>query len=131
MTEARDEELLLAMRYGAPVVGGLAEDRAGLLADSATPHWRTRVLAHFRIVLDGSRVWNSQFPIAAWRVMTFPFLKKSREPVSQEWRRQVLGAIESGVFPSPSPAVLQEIHERLDQGISQTPHWVSRTTSRG
>lgn len=129
MSEAPDEELILAMRYGATVEGGLAEDRARLLGDSTAPHWRTRVIAHLETVLDGRRVWNSQFPIAARRVMTFPFLKKSREPVNQEWRRQVLAAIEAGVFPSPTSSVLTEIRERLDQGTTQTPHWMARSNS--
>lgn len=126
MAAARDEELALALTYAAPASGGLAEDRAGLLAAGSGPHWRTRVLAHIRVTLDGKRVWNAQFPAAALRVMDYPFVKKSREPVNSDWRTQLLRAIEAGVVPAPSPAVLAEMQARQAQGADERPHWVSR-----
>jgi hypothetical protein len=123
MAEAPDEELRLAMAYGAPVVGGLAEDRVRLLADTPEPHWRTRTLAHLATTLDGKRVWNSQFPVAALRIMTYPFVKKSREPVNADWREQLLRAIQDGVVPSPSRCILDEMHACQRAGSTATPHW--------
>jgi Rhamnan synthesis protein F len=113
MSEAPDDELRLALVYGATVKGGLAEDRARLLADTVEPHWRTRTLAHMATTLDsGGRVWNSQFPAAALRVMQYPFIKKSREPVNVDWRAAVLRAVDDGVFAAPMKAVLQEARAR-------------------
>lgn len=113
MAEAADEELHLALAYGATVTGGLTEDRARLLSVTPEPHWRTRVLAHLATTLgSGGRVWNSQFPVAAQRVMGYPFLKKSREPVGAAWRAAFLRAVQDGVLPSPATTVLQEAQDR-------------------
>lgn len=125
LAEAPDDELRLALTYAAPVTGGLAEDRARLLTPTPEPHWRTRVLAHFGVVLDGSRVWHSQFPVASLRVMGFPFVKQSREPVHFAWREQVLRAISDGVFPQPSPAQMIELQARQATGPSDKPHWLT------
>lgn len=127
LEKASDAEIRIALTYAAPVSGGLAEDRARLLADTPEPHWRTRALAHVGVVLDGSRVWHSQFPVASLRVMGFPFIKKSREPVHRDWREQVLAGISTGVFPEPSTAVLAEMDERQSQGAKLTPHWMARS----
>ena len=113
MAEAPDEELRLALAYGATVSRGLAEDRARLLTPVPEPHWRTRALAHLTTTLgSGGRVWNSQFPVAAVRVMGYPFLKKSREPVNTEWRAAFLRAVDDGVLASPVTTVLQEARDR-------------------
>lgn len=112
MAEASDDELRLAMAYGATVSGGLAEDRARLLAATPDPHWRTRTLAHLAMTLGtGGRVWNSQFPVAAVRVMEYPFLKRSRDLVSAEWRSTFLRAVDDRVLPSPVATVLQEARD--------------------
>jgi hypothetical protein len=125
MAEAPDEELRLALVYGAPVTGGLAEDRARLLAPTPEPHWRTRVLAHMGVTLDGSNVWNSQFPIAAVRLLGNPFVKKGREPVHVGCRSQFLRAVEDGVIARPVDQVLTEMQLRQDQGATAEPHWAS------
>lgn len=125
LADAQDRELRLALTYAAPVTGGLAEDRARLLAPTPEPHWRTRLLAHCGLVLDGSRVWNSQFPIAGLRVMGFPFVKKSREPLNVHWRQQVVQAMADGAFPQLSPAQTAELQARQAAGPADTPHWLT------
>lgn len=126
MAEATDEELRLALAYAAPVTGGLAEDRARLLAETPEPHWRTRTLAHLATSLADGPVWNAHFPVAGVRVMDNPFVKKSREPVNTAWRSELLRAIEAGLVPAPSPVVLAELRDRQGQGSTQKPHWLSR-----
>ena len=128
MAEAPDEEIRLALTYAAPVTGGLAEDRARLLSATAEPHWRTRALAHMGAVLDGSRIWHSQFPVAGQRVMGFPFIKKSREPVHYEWRNQIARAIESGAVPAPSKPAMTEMASQQAAGRDPLPHWVTPTS---
>lgn len=125
MAEAPDDELRLALTYAAPVSGPLADERADLLARNADS-WRARVLAHLARVLTGGAVWNSQFPVAALRVMGYPFLKKSREPVNSVWRAQVLRAIQDGVVPPPGTFVLDELRAQQEKGAAQSPHWMSR-----
>jgi Rhamnan synthesis protein F len=46
MSEAPDEELRLALAYAAPVTGDLSAERERLLAETLTPDWRGRALAH-------------------------------------------------------------------------------------
>jgi hypothetical protein len=126
MSDASDQELRLAMKYGAPVEGRLAEDRARLLADPVLADWRAQALAHLATTLAGGRVWNSQFPVAGQRVMGFPFIKKSRERVHVEWRAQLLCAIEDAVISPPSERVMAELLESQAKGISHRPHWALR-----
>jgi Rhamnan synthesis protein F len=123
MAEAPEEEVRLALAYGATVTGGLAEDRARLLADTPEPHWRTRALAHIGVALGGGSIWNSQFPIAAIRVMDNPFVKKGREPIHVEWRAQLLRSMHTGVLPEASDQVMAEMSKRQAQGATLAPHW--------
>lgn len=125
LQKTSDKELRLALAYAAPVTGALGEDRARLLAETPEPHWRTRALAHAAVVLDGSRVWHSQFPVASLRIMGFPFVKKSREPVHFAWREQVLRAIADGQFPELSPVQMSELVRRQRDGATHLPHWVT------
>jgi hypothetical protein len=129
MRDAPDEELRLAITYAAPVTGALAEDRARLVADPTAPHWRTRVIAHIGTVLDDGRVWNSRFPVAGLRVMGFPFIKKSWEPINVDWRNCILDASRDGVIPPLSRCEANEVVLRQDQGADLTPHWVTPITT--
>jgi Rhamnan synthesis protein F len=123
MAEAPDDELRLAIAYGATVTGGLAEDRTRLLAATPEPHWCTRTLAHLGTSLDDGRVWTSQFPVAGIRVMGYPFVKKGREPIHVDWRAQLLAAMEKGLVPKGSAAMMAELTKRQSQGATLTPHW--------
>jgi Rhamnan synthesis protein F len=129
MRKAPDHELHLALKYAAPIAGAAGQERAALIAEPPGPDWRLRVIAHMGSVLDGRRVWSSQFPVAAQRVMGYPFIKKSREPVQIEWRTQLGRAIRDKAIPAPSPAVLAEIDERQGQGVTVQPHWIARSTA--
>lgn len=118
MAEASDEDLRFALTYAAPATGGLAEDRARLLTPTPEPHWRTRTLAHLATTLgSGGRVWNSQFPVAAARVMGYPFVKKSRELVNADWRTAFLRGGEDGVLPVPTRNVLIEVKARTKECV--------------
>jgi hypothetical protein len=128
LDRASDKDIRTALSYAAPVNGGLAEDRVRLLGEPPEPHWRTRALAHVGVILDGSRAWHSQFPVASLRIMGFPFIKKSREPVHFAWRAQVLAGLDDGVFPAPSSAVIAELVDQQNRGAGKSPHWVGRST---
>lgn len=129
MRKAPDDELRLALTYAAPVGGAIKRQRAELVAEQSSPDWRKRVIDHIATVLDGSRIWSSQFPIAGQRVMGYPFIKKSREHVQTEWREQLLRAISDDVIPAPSSAVQAEMAERQGQGVTLQPHWVARSAT--
>ncbi|RZA11688.1 MAG: hypothetical protein EOP02_31815, partial [Proteobacteria bacterium] len=129
LAKAPDEELRIALTYAAPVTGGLAEDRARLLASTPEPHWRTRALAHFGVVLDGKRVWNSQFPVAAQRRLAYPFIKKSREQSNFVLREQVLAGIEDRMFAPATSAAMSELVAQQRRGPDFEPAWMP-TNSR-
>lgn len=50
----------------------------------------------------------STFPVAAQRLMRYPVLKKSHEPVSLFWRKQWVRAVLDGEIPRPIENVLGE-----------------------
>lgn len=127
MAEAPDAELRIALTYAAPVTGTLAEDRARLLADTTDLTWRQRILSHLETTLASGKVWNAQFPVAGLRVMHYPFIKKSREPVNADWRDQLLRAVADGIATSPTQTVLSEFQARQKQGSVAKPHWMSST----
>lgn len=127
MAEASDEELRLAMDYAAPVPAPLLEDRNRLLNDPKGADWRDRALQHQAMVLDGKRNWHTHFPIASFRVLGYPFLKKSREQITVDWQQLVLRAIRDGVLPKLSPSMTAELMDRQKDAVKLTPQWVSRT----
>lgn len=124
MAQGSDDELRLALAYGSLATAGPADDRSHLLEASSDPHWRKLALEHLGVSLRGGRVWNSQFPIAAMRVMGYPFIKKSREPVNVAWREMLLRGTAAGIVPGASPAVLAELKDRQRQGGLSQPHWM-------
>jgi hypothetical protein len=125
MARAPDEELRMALAYAAPVPDDLAEARARLLAEANVPHWRAKALEHLAASLDGKRVWNAAFPVAALRVMNYPFVKKSREPVNMGWRAQLIRAVDEGVAPELAAPLLAEMKERQQHGVTTATHWSS------
>ena len=131
MRLASDDELRLALKYAAPLAGSEGLRRKELVSEPPSPDWRKRVIDHIGLVLDGSRVWSSQFPVAGERVMGYPFIKKSSEPVQNDWREQILRAVRDKVVPAPSPAALTEIRKRLEEGATEKPHWVARSAAAG
>lgn len=50
----------------------------------------------------------STYPVAARRLLNYPVLKKSMEPVSLLWRTQWLRAVEQGLITSPIGSVVDE-----------------------
>lgn len=130
LAEAPDEELRLALDYAAPISGPLGQDRAQLLQSSGGSEWRAQALGHIASVLGGKRVWNAQFPIAGIRVLDYPFVKKSREPINVDWRAQILLGVGAGIIPSPSSVVLAELTARQQEGASKQTHWAAPASSR-
>lgn len=129
MAEATDAELRLALDYAAFASDDLAQVRVQLLSELGGPDWRARVLTHIAASLGGKRVWNAQFPIPALRVMGFPFVKKSREPVNAAWRTQFMRGVEDKVVPSPTPAVRVEMSARQKEAVTAVVHWAPRDTA--
>ncbi|MES2667506.1 MAG: rhamnan synthesis F family protein [Pseudomonadota bacterium] len=109
---AADDDLLRAtLRHAAFVDPDLAA-RARRLASDTGPDWRAQALGFVASSLQ-SGLFYSSYPVAAVRLMGYPVLKKSREPVSLVWRKAYLEAVETGALPAPPVAILQEAITRF------------------
>lgn len=105
---AEDDAFLRAtLRHAAYVDADLAAERDGLLAKDG-PDWRGRVLDHVTRTLAKRQAYSS-FPYAMVRLMGHSLLKKSRDPVSAEWRRAYLGAVAAGDLPPPTVPIADEL----------------------
>lgn len=107
------EEMRAILAYAAFVDPVLAREAAALAADADDP--RPGGLALMRRIL-GKAQFYSAFPVAAVRLLGYPVLKKSREPVSGLWRETWLRAVEEGILAPPSTPALNEIRtlRRID-----------------
>lgn len=110
IAEQDDDFLRLTLRHAAYIDASLASESDLLVAGSG-PEWRTAALGHVGRVLV-KRLGYSSFPYAMVRLMDYPLLKKSAEPVSRAWRLAHLAAVEAGDLPKPSDAILAEIRGR-------------------
>lgn len=71
-------------------------------------------------------MYYSTFPVGAVRLMNYPVLKKSQEPVSANWRIAYLNAVVDGLLPAPSQRIMREVSNctyksRINSWPSQTP----------
>lgn len=110
IAEQDDDFLRLTLKYAAYIDASFASERDLLVAGSG-PEWRISTLGHLGRVLE-KRQGYSSFPYAMVRLMDYPLLKKSGEPVSRAWRLAHLAAVEAGDLPRPSDAILAEIRGR-------------------
>lgn len=108
---AADEGFLREMlRYAAYIDADLAAERDRLLSAEGTD-WRDEVIGHVRRTLLKRQAYSS-FPVAMVRLFGYPFLKKSGEPVSREWRHACKAAFEDGVLSPPPPSFMADLGER-------------------
>lgn len=106
-----DEGFLREMlRYAAYIDADLAAERDRLLSGSGDD-WRDEVIGHVTRTLVKRQAYSS-FPVAMVRLFGYPFLKKSGEPVSREWRRAYKAALGDGVLSPPPPALMDALGER-------------------
>ena len=110
IAEQDDGFLRLTLRYAAYIDASLASERDQLVAGNG-PEWRIAALEHVERVLV-KRQGYSSFPYAMMRLMDYPLLKKSADPVSRAWRMAYLAAVGAGDLPKPSNAILAEIRGR-------------------
>lgn len=107
---AGDPELLrLSLRHAAYVDADLAAERNRLLSRTGAT-WTDQAIDHLRRTLAKRQAYSS-FPVAMMRLTAFPLMKKSREPVSAEWRRAYWSAVRAGVLPPPASPVAAELAE--------------------
>lgn len=108
---AAPDELARILDYAAltdPVRAALRERLLGQRQDAG---FRSAALALISSTLMSGPFLETH-PYLAARAFGLHLLKKRREPVSAEGRRQVLRAVAAGDLPAPQPAVLDEIRAR-------------------
>lgn len=112
LLEGEDDDFLhLTLTHAEHLEPAFQDSRRAVLASPRDAGWRGRALAHVRLVLGKGQIY-ANFPVAAVRLMGYPLLKKSADPVSTGWRRAWLGAVEAGALPPPPEPFLSEIRAR-------------------
>jgi hypothetical protein len=106
--ERADADILRdVLRYSASQNRAHLAEAAQLLADNA-PGFEGRARGLIARMLEKGQFYST-FPLGAVRLMRYPVLKKSREPVSKNWRSAYLRAVQEGALPEPLPAVMAEL----------------------
>jgi hypothetical protein len=105
-----DSFLEVMLKHAAYIDAPLATERDQLLRVRGHD-WRAKVLAHVNRALV-KRLGYSTFPYAMVHLTGYPFLKKSREPISKSWRLAHIAAVDASDLPSPSATALGEIRAR-------------------
>ena len=105
--ERVDEKFLReTLRYGTFPDAPLENKRKALLAANHDG-WRKDALAFIRSTIP-KRMPYSAFPYAMTRLMGYPVLKKTSDPVSKNWRETTVKAWHSGDLPLPRKVVISE-----------------------
>ena len=103
----------------------LVNEREALLKSfSDTDLWKVSAMNHIRLTLE-STVPHAQFIFPCVKLLSFPFIKKSNEPLNMSIWSQYLKAVAGGDLPCPSSSVLKEIQERQAQPVRKNPHWMN------
>lgn len=102
------EELRDAVRFAATMDADLEARRLALLESGADGD-ACRDLIDAMLVKG---LFYSTFPVISAGRMGYPFLKKSREPISALWRRRYVEAVEASVIERPDDVVWTEIRAR-------------------
>lgn len=115
LAQADASGLRRILTYMAAVDPALAAEGARLAGLPPVPDWPDQARAFIARVLHKAQPYSA-FPVAAAGQMGYPVLKKSMEPVSAEWRRAFLRAVDDGVVPAPLQSVLQEARAKEGRG---------------
>lgn len=118
LSNAGNDLIRDAIAYGAYAMPGdrkaaLALAEKAFVSDEGAD-WREGALAFIRDSLRRGQYY-SQFPVAARRLLAYPFLKRSGDLVARRWRRAWLEAVRGGALDWPAGPVAAELRERVDR----------------
>ena len=103
----------------------LVNERQALIQSfSDADSWKASAMNHIRVTLEFS-VPHVQFIFPCVKLLNFPFIKKSNDPLTMSTRSQYLRAVAHGDLPCPTPSVLKEIQERQTQPVRKNPPWMN------
>ncbi len=95
-----DDALLHAtLQHTASQIDAVRRDGLAL-AQGEGAAWRNDALVFVERALQ-TGLFYSTFPVAAVRLMAYPVLKKSKEPISALWRQEYIRAVQAGHLPMP------------------------------
>lgn len=117
-----DTVLRATLEYAAYTDQDFRDENRVLMGSFGSPDWRTAALSHIKRVVS-RRSFHASFPVASVGLLGASFIKKSSGTflkrsygtLQTAMRTAYLGAVKSGVLPSPSPEVLVEIEARQAQ----------------
>lgn len=99
------DDLMQALRFAATMDDALEARRLAILATGASAD-DCRSLVQDMLVKGQ---FYSSFPVISAGRLGYPFLKKSREPISELWRQRFVDAVEAGALERPEATVWGEV----------------------
>ena len=108
IARATDNDLQQILQFTAHQDQKLAAEGRALANQPRNAEWRGRAVAYLKRVTAQS-LFYCTFPVAAVRLLDYPIMKKSREPISARWRETYVSAVQQGILPEPLPAILVEM----------------------
>jgi hypothetical protein len=113
-----DAELALTLRYSAFVDPKMRATAKALLRAPRDDGWHKNVVRFVRSCL-GKFQFYSAFPYAASRILNYPVLKASSDPVAKAWRRSYYAAVNEGALQCGNDVVLSELRDRVESDFAR------------
>ncbi|WP_322867191.1 rhamnan synthesis F family protein [Aquicoccus sp. G2-2] len=112
-----DDFLKKTLLYAAHAHDEYEAARQTLLAETASPDWRDRALAHIRATIPREQPYSA-YPFAMVRLFAYPILKMSNDHVAMLWRTAYLRAVEAGDLPPPIDPVRAELRCKIQADMA-------------
>ena len=115
-----ESELAMTLKYAA--FPGKRQSRIfhRLLNDQASQGWRDRVLDAISDSLVKNQFYSA-FPYAVVRILDYPVLKLSSDPVAKHWRRSFFNAVSDGALGVGTASVLSELRDYVARDFDEVP----------
>lgn len=108
IARASDADLRLFLQFTAHQDPQIAKEGAALAQQTDCNDWKDRAKAYIERVL-AKGLFYSSFPVAAVKLLDYPIMKKSAEPISAGWRRSYVTAVKNGILQKPMHPILDEM----------------------
>ena len=115
---ASDHDLRLFLRFTAHQDDRIVQEGRALAQQPESDIWRDHAQSYIERLLAKGQFYSS-LPVAAVRLLGYPIMKKSSEPVSAQWRAMYVSAVRARVLEQPTQPVFSEIMTNFDKAPQQ------------